>query len=192
MPTYNPRRLCRPEVLRALNGWDLEELLTPYAAFLAPHGVTLPLDGRDAPLKYTALAQLLLEPERGMPAELVDALYFIDELATPSGMEALLAAGLAKGIYIPQCLEVTPADVALKFWIKDRALVERVHAEMAVERLRTFQYFQPADHAVPELPGDWRARSEAVEQELTECFHSRRRGRYARIITDERPDRLWL
>ena len=31
-----------------------------------------------------------------------------------------------------------------------------------------------------------------MEQEFNECFHSRRRGRYARIFVDERPDRLWL
>ena len=192
MSTYNPRRLCRPDILRAIDSDCLCELLAPHADVLAGHGITLPLAGRDAPLKYVALAELLMAPERGMPADLVDAMYFIDELATPSGIETLEAAGKARGIRIPQFIEVTPAEIALKFWLLDRQLVQRVHAEIAVERLRSFEYFQANVTGVPDFAGPMAPKLRPLEEELNEAFHARRQGRYARILADEQQDCVWL
>lgn len=65
----------------------LGALLAPHAEYLSAHGVTLPLEGREAPLRIMALAQLLIAGDPGMPRELTDALYFIDEMATPNGIE---------------------------------------------------------------------------------------------------------
>jgi hypothetical protein len=192
MSSYNPQRLCRPDILRAIDARYLEELLSPHAEVLRRHGITLPLAGREAPLKYLALAQLLIAPEKGMPAELVDALYFIDELATPTGIEALEAAGAAKGIRIPKFIEVTPAEIVLKFWLLDPQVVQRVHAEIAARRLRSFEYFQPETPDLPQLAGCGAVAIHAMESELNESFHARRRGRYARILTDEQKDRMWF
>ena len=58
-----------------------------------------------------------------MPRDLLDALYFIDELAVPSGLEALEAAAKAKGIRLTHYLDVTPAEVALQLWLRDRKLL---------------------------------------------------------------------
>jgi hypothetical protein len=192
MSTYNPRRLCRPDILRAIDSDYLDELLVPHADVLARHGVTLPLAGRDAPLKYMALAQLLMSPERGMPPDLVDAMYFIDELATPAGIDALEAAGAAKGIHLSNLFEVSPAEIALKFWLLDRQLVQRVHAEIAVQRMRSFEYFQPEAPGLPDLMGPVAPRLRDVEQDLYGAFHVRRHGQYARILADEQKDCIWF
>lgn len=192
MSAYHPRRLCRPDVLRAIDGRCLEELLAPYASFLGAHGVTLPLVGREAPWKYLALAQLLIAPPQGMPQELVDALYFIDELSTPKGTEALTSAAAAKGIRLETYLEVTPAEIVLRLWLADRALAERVHAEMAVDRLRSFTYFQSQTQKQPALPADLASPLDAMEQELKTAFHARRHGPHAKIVVGRQADCLWL
>jgi hypothetical protein len=192
MSTYHPRRLCRPDVLRAIDVRCLEGLLAPYATFLAAHGVTLPLGGREAPLKYLTLAQLFIAPPQGMPQGLVDALYFIDELSTPKGTEALTSAAAAKGIRLDSHLELTPAEIVLRLWLTDRTLVERVHAEMAVDRLRSFTYFQSQTKKQPALPGNLAPQIRAMERELNAAFHSRRYGPYAKILLDRQADCLWL
>lgn len=191
MATYNLRRFSQPEILRAIDSRFLEQLLAPYEAYLAHRGVSLPLAGREAPLKYQALSRLFVAPDRDMPRELLDALYFIDELAIPTGLEALEAAAKAKGIRLKQYLEVTPAEVALQHWLKDRQLVERVHAELAVRRFRTFDYFQPTTEEVPELPSELDKRIKGMEAEMNECFHAKYRGRYARILLDVQDDSVW-
>lgn len=189
MGTYNLRRLCRPEILRAIDSRYLEELLAPYERYLGEHGVALPLSGREAPLKYLALVKLITAPPEDMPRELFDAFYFIDELATPSGLKALEDAAKAAGTPVPRSFcEVTPADVTLQVWLRNRPLLERVHAEMAVQRFRSFEYFQSEAPKAAELPGSLPARIRAVEAELNDCFQARRRGRYARIIVDQRED----
>ena len=192
MATYHLRRLSRPDQLRAIDSRYLEQLLTPFSAFLAVHGVTLPLRCREASLKYTALAQLLLSPPTDTPGELLDAFYFINELATPLGIEALEAAANAVGIGLHQYLDVTPAEIVLQVWLAHRPLVERVHAEMAIGRLRTFEYFQPEAAKTPQLADVPNATLRAMESELNECFRARRRGRYARILLSETEDTVWL
>ena len=166
--------------------------LAPHAASLAAHGITPPLRDRNAPLKYTALAQLLISPEKGMPNELVHALYYIDELATPSGLDALEAAARPLGLWVDPHFDVPAAEGVLRLWLRDRALVERVHAEMAVRRMRSFEYFQAAGDEPPALPTPLATRLKRMEEELLDCFHQKRRGRYARVLVDERPDVLWL
>ena len=192
MGTYNLRRLCRPDILRAIDSHYLGALLAPHAAYLANHGVTLPLEGREAPLKYMALAQLLLCPDERMPRELVDALYFIDEMATPSRVETLLSAARARGIRWHSFLDLTPAEVVLQLWLIDRRLVERVHAELAVRRFRAFDYFQAQSRALPRVPAGLPDKVQALEAELNDCFRQRGYGRYARIHLEEQEDSVWL
>jgi hypothetical protein len=192
MATYNLRRLCRPDLLRAIGSKHLGALLAPHAAYLASHGITLPLEGRDAPLQYVALAQLFLAPDEAMPRELIDALYFIDEIATASGVEALLQAAKARGIRWHTCVEMTYAEVVLEMWLMDPHLVERVHAELAVRRHRAFDYFQAHSPRVPGIPTGLAAKLQALEVELNDCFHDRGYGRYTRIHHDEQDDSLWF
>jgi hypothetical protein len=192
MVTYNLRRLARPDQLRAIDSKYLEQLLSPYDTFLAAHGVALPIAGRDAPLKYLALAQLLLSPPADMPCEPLDAFCYIDELATPMGVEALESAMRAAGIHVHQCLEVTAAEIVLQVWLANRSLVERVHAEMAIGRLRSFEYFQPASLDAPELADLSVATLRTMEAELNDCFRDHGRGRYARIMVSEAEDSVWL
>ncbi len=194
MSTCSLRRLGSPDQLRSIDARYLNELLSPYRAFLEKHGITLPLGGRDAPLKYIALVQLLLAPPEDMPADFSDAVYYIDGLATPSGIDALEAAAKAAGIsvWLERHLDVTPAEIVLKLWLKNRPLVERVHAEMTLGRLRSFEYFQPDSVETPFLDELPKATVQAMETELNQCFYVRRRGRYARILLSETKGNVWL
>jgi hypothetical protein len=170
----------------------MESLLAPYSEYLARHGITLPLAGRDSPLKYIALSQLFLAPDDGMPPELAEALYFIDELATPSGIEALDNLARSKGKLLSWKLEIVPAEVVLHYWLADPAMVRTVHAQMAVARFRSFEYFQAIGDEIPQFDTLPDAKIREIETELNEEFHARRCGRYARIFLDQQEDSVWL
>lgn len=93
---------------------------------------------------------------------------FIDELATPSGLEALSAQAKAVGLRLCDGFEPPPADIALQVWLHDRRLVERVHAELAVRRLRAFRFFRPMTPAV--AIHDLDVRFAAMAEDLQACF----------------------
>jgi hypothetical protein len=186
------QRLCRPDILWAIDPRALEQLLAPHATYLAARGVTLPLRDREAPLKYHALVRLVLTPDKEMPQELLEALYHIDELATPAGVEALDSAAQVQGIATHQYLDVTPAEIVLQFWLAHRPLVEHVHAELAVSRLRTFEYFQPESEQAPKLVGALEPKIRLMEAELNDTFQAKGRGRYAYIIASAEGGQLWL
>jgi hypothetical protein len=179
------RRLCRPEILRKIDVRLLDRLLAPHRTYLATRGVALPLE---SPTNTDALTQLFTTPDSKMPSELIDALYFIDDLATPSGLEALRAQ--TAGLSLWDHGEPAPADVALRVWLHDRNVVERVHAELAVRRLRAFRFFRTTTPAT--TIQDLDVRFDALAEELRGCFAQRGRGRYARIITSRQDDSMWL
>ena len=62
----------------------LEAFLHPFSQYLFHRGFTFAPDllgGFD----YDALATILMTPDEGVPREMVDALYFVDEMADDQG-----------------------------------------------------------------------------------------------------------
>jgi len=115
-----------------------------------------------------------------VPGELLDALYYIDELATPSGLDALLTAAEDAGLSVGK--GVTPAEVALQLWLADRGLVERLHAQHRTHRHRSFTYFQTDRQSTPEELSPSHDQLRRLERALDQSFESKRRGRGTRIF----------
>ena len=121
---------------------------------VAPFGqkgaAALQVKARD--LDLVALSRVLMNPDEHMPPRLVDALYFINELATADGMDALAAAASAKGLVLEAGPTATPADVAVEVWLKSPQLLEEQHAVpafgQAVGRGQPGQTAADDDHVV--------------------------------------------
>ena len=146
-------------------------LLLPHLAYFADRGLVLSsTDGAD--INYQALAEILLNPDDAMPPLLVDALYHVNEMATSEGMDALLDAAAANGVQLDSGGEMTPADVAVQVWLKDRDLFERQHAEQFLCRRRSFESFQSHDSTgrPPELSTEALA---GLERDLDDWFGGR-------------------
>ena len=90
-------------------------------------------------------------PDADTPKDLADALYIINEMATPKGMDGLLEEAKAKEISLDGHTEQSPADIALHVWLHDRDLVERKHAEQFITRKRSFEYYQTEADPVPQF-----------------------------------------
>jgi hypothetical protein len=91
MATYALRRFSCPETLKAIAAKRLLAFLKPHRSFLQTRGVTLPQSAKDGDLDYEELTKVFMTPDLKTPKGLIDSLYFVDEMATPEGMDALLA-----------------------------------------------------------------------------------------------------
>jgi hypothetical protein len=204
MSTFTLRRFTSQETLKSIRADNLLSLLGKHGAYFASRGVTLdaragedrtaaPVDGE---IDYEGIAQVLMTPEEATPRELVDDLFFVDEMATPEGMEALREeiAKLAPAERKP--LEFgpapTPADVAVIVRLHAPAILERTHAEILLSSKRSFHYFQPANgNSKPfTKPTDKQLRS--LEAVFDDFFDKMKRGRNSKIYVFERPEEVWL
>jgi hypothetical protein len=165
-------------------------LLLPYSGYFAGRGLDLsPTDGAET--NYQALADILLNPDDAMPPPLVDALYFVNEMATLEGMDDLLNASAAAGIELDSGAEMTPSDVAVQVWLKDRSLLERKHAEQFLCRPRSFESFQSYEGAgrAAQPTGESLA---ALEADLDDWFETKKRGRGSRVFAYPRDGEVWF
>lgn len=216
MSTFTLRRFTNQETLKSIQKDNLLSLLDQHKAYFARRGVTLAATGSvlrvaeatgtygksvarsEEPdeLDYEGIAHVLMTPDETTPRELVDDLFFVDEMATPEGMDALREeiAKLPPAQRKP--LELgpapTPADVAVIVRLHAPAILESKHAETLLSSKRSFQYFQPANgNANPfTRPTDKQLRT--LEAVFDDFFDQMKRGRSSKISVFERPDEVWL
>ena len=182
MATYNLRRFSNPETLKQVARRDLLGLLAPHAAYFAGRGLKLPKRASDGDLDYERLVEVFMTPGSDTPPALANALFLVDEMATPEGMDGLLDEARILGIRLGDGDRLTPADVAVRVWLQEPYVLEQKHAEQFLIKRRSFEYFQTDSESVPEffLPSQETVR--ALEAELDEWFKDKKRGCGARVF----------
>lgn len=192
MATFRLLRFSAPRVLQAIDRTRLLTFLRPFRAFFLGRGVALPYPAAPEPVPIDRLIGVFMTPDESTPAALVDALYHVDGMATEEGMSALLTAAREAGIRIDAGDDVTPADVAVQVWLRDRALLERKHAEQYLTNPRSFEYFQAAADEPPVFRAPAPEALGALEGALNDWFAAHKRGRTARVFVFERADGAWF
>jgi hypothetical protein len=189
MATFQLRRFSNPEVLRAIAPRRLLEFLEPYRAFFEGRDFALPRALSPGAIDYEALVDLFMDPASGLPKDLLDALFLVDEMATPQGMDALLDTA---GLSLDEEDEDSPADIAVQVWLLDRPLLESKHAEQFLVRPRSFECYQtgrakvpPFSLPTPDVCGD-------LKRDLDDWFEGKKRGRGARVFVYPREDGVWF
>ena len=142
MSTFSLKRFSEPSVLKAIARAELLRLLAKHSDYIRARGVNLPPARGDVEINYVGLAKVLMSPDTDTPPELANALYFVHEMATPDGMDALLDECERRGISLALPDNASAADVAVRVWLRDPLIVERKHAERQVIQKRSFEYFQ--------------------------------------------------
>lgn len=191
MTTFSLRHFSSPRALRGVQPKFLRSLLGRYADYFTARGVDV-LGSADERLNYDAIAAVLMAPTEGTPADLVDDLYYVDDMATRDGMDALVEAVTRAGYELEGDI-ATPYDVAVQVRLRWPAIIERKHAEHAlVHRRRTFEYLQ----ARPGTESSFRSPTadgiREVEAFLSTRFHALKRGNACSVFVFERPDGVWI
>jgi hypothetical protein len=90
MATYNLRRFAHADGLKAIARKHLLALLKPHKSYFDSRGLTLPPPSASDGLDYDQLVNVLMNPGADTPKSLLDALFFVHEMATPECMDTLL------------------------------------------------------------------------------------------------------
>jgi hypothetical protein len=188
MATYRLRHFSRPETLRAISQSKLREFLTPHHEFFAQHG--LDVSTADTDLDLEVLSGLFMDPVPDTPGELINALVYVDEMATPEAMDSLLAEIVGVDLGIVDRDEMTPADLAIHVWIADRNIIERKHAEFGLILPRSYDHFQSGKPKPMKKLGN--KALVAMEEDLDRWFEKHNRGRGAKVTMFYKIDGVWL
>lgn len=181
------RRFSRPQTLQAISPPLLRAFLAPYRDFLAGRGVEV-----EEEIDPEALAAVFLEPGPDTPDPLLDALFFVDELALPELFDDLLARAQEAKLELPDSDTMSPADLAVRVWLADPVVLERLHAERDLVRPRTFRSYLSTTPALPPLPTIHPEQITALEADLNLWFETHKRGRGTRVFPFLRDEGLWL
>lgn len=187
MATYKLRRFSKPEVLKRLKPELLSEFLNAHREALETRGVM----GTSADdLDYEQLVNIFMHPNEG-DEELAEALYVVDEMATASGMDALMKAAELAGLSL--CFhDDSPTEVALRFWLHHREILERKYAESLLTRVRSFESCQARTHPPPDYQPPSPEVVRALEADLDTWFEAKNRGTGSKLYSFPRPDAIWF
>lgn len=175
MGTLNLRRFSKPELLRKIDKNHLITFFKPYSTYLSRRGVTLPSIGDKNGLDYETLSEILLSPNPSTPAELAEALYYVNEMSTPEGFDLIQDAIAETNLDMQISEEAAFADLALQVWMKDRNIIERLHAQQYLLRPRSFEYFRCTKRPVPEFEKPSDKTIAALEDDMNRWFAKKRR-----------------
>ncbi len=134
------RRFTKPNLLRAVQRTLLETFLSRFHDDLAADGLEPPDTALPDGDYYDALVNLLLAPE-SLPGALNEALFAIDEMATPEGQERLEKAVTENGLQVNWAANSSREEIALQVWLAAPELLTAAHNQQRMQRLARFEYF---------------------------------------------------
>lgn len=191
MATFRLHRFANPSTLKAIQSRYLLELLSPHEAYFTRRGLHL-----GDPLDYAQLSDILMSPDQGGPARLVDDLYYVHELADGAGADELLAAVIAwekrTGTPAQFPRDLTPAEFAIRVRLIVPEVLERCCAARSLHRRRAFEYFQSMVCPGAAAPMLSACQLRALEEDLNDRLEMLRRGRGCRIAYYDVEDGMWL
>jgi hypothetical protein len=187
MATFRLRKFSHPDALRAIAPARLTTFLRQYMEYFRGRGVALPEDGA---LDYEQLVSVLMNPDDDVPAQMVDALYFVHEMADNDAMEQLLSAARTRGLDLDLGDEPTAADVAVTVWLAAPDLLQELHAESYVMRPKSFEYYSGATRRKRRFP-DYRKEILAdVAARLDIWFVEQKRGDGSKVFIFPHGDKV--
>lgn len=192
MPNFRLRRFSSPATLRAIAPGRLLRFLEPFRAYFHERGVAIPQHEGSVRIDYNGLIRLFLSPDQRPPTELLDALYFVDEMATPHGMDVLLGVAELRGLKLECSLDLTPADVAVEVWLADRELLEREHAQLYLSKPRSFDYYHTDQPSPPPFMFPAPSILASLERDLGEWFARKKRGNITKVFAYPRDDEVFF
>lgn len=125
--------------LKAVRRDLLARFLDQFQAELEARGLGLGSELDDADY-YQSLIRLLMAPE-WLPDGLNEALFAVDEMATPEGREQLeraLGPGRSETVISP---DSSDEDAVVQAWLAEPQLLAQLHNRQRLARLSSFEYF---------------------------------------------------
>jgi hypothetical protein len=143
MPTYNPKQLGEPEVIREINPTVLCAFLKPFEGYLRTRGLEVKEPSRIDNAAIEKLVDILINPTMKTPQRLLHAVLYVEEMSTPLAADSLLKLALQAGMPFGEDGDHTLADIVMQVWLFDPKMVEAQHAWQTWKTPRRMECFQP-------------------------------------------------
>lgn len=141
-------RLSRPGVLESIAPERLFALLQPFSDFFGKRSV--PIESPES-LDCNAVMREITNADRETPADLLDAISLIDELANTVAVELLLDRVPSQSLGLEQGGEHSAADIVTAAWLSQREKLVQTHALSRLKRARSYDYFQSSQTKGPKF-----------------------------------------
>jgi hypothetical protein len=188
MATLKLGRTSNPDILKRIEPQRLVRFLLPHRECLLRRGVSL-----DQPaIDYEKLASISMSPDEGLPSEMINALFMVDVLADEDAMERLLDAAQKRGVVLELGDNPAPADVAIELWLTERSALEEAHAEVAIHRVKRFEYYSGGERRRRNFPARTPEQLTEVAERLKDWFAEKKKGATAAIFIFESKDKLHI
>jgi hypothetical protein len=189
MATFRLRKFSHPDALKAISPARLVKFLRPYEGYFAARAVALPEDGD---LDYEQIVSVLMNPDEDVPATMVEALYFVHEMADNDVMEGLLAAARTRHLELDLGEEPTAADVAVAVWLVAPDLLQEMHAESYVARPKSFEYYSGATRRRRSFPQHKKEKLAEIAERLDIWFIEHKRGDGTKVFVFPHGEKVFL
>jgi hypothetical protein len=191
MATFNLRKFSEPDRLKTIKPARLIAFLRPYDDYLSSRGFRLPASSDDE-IDYESLANILIHPDDSVPRQMVDALYFVHEMAADEQMDELLEAAKQHQLPLDGDQDNSPADVAIQIWLTAPDLLQEKHAEARAIRQKNFAYFAGRDGGPRSFPKANPNVLRYLERSLDGWFKEHRRGEGSRVFVFDHGRKVWI
>lgn len=186
------RKFLQPEFFHQVDPEVLNRWLQPARDCLRVRGVHLTEPGAAGGLDLDRLALVFLEPPPDFPENLLESIWLVRELASEEGMDAILRIFPGRGCAFDPGSRPTPAEVAIRAWLVNPALLEEVHLLHERTRPRAFQYFSTNVSPVPAFTGLTPERLAGLERRLNGFHEAWQRGRGTRVFVVPEAGSWWF
>lgn len=189
MATFKLRKFSHPDALRAISPARLVKFLRPYEGYFTARAVALPEDGD---LDYEQLVGVLMNPDEDVPARMVEALYFVHEMADDNVLEGLLSAARTRHLELDLDDEPTAADVAVAVWLAAPDLLQEMHAESYVARPKSFEYYSGATRRRRSFPQYNKEKLAEIAARLDLWFVEHKRGDGTKVFVFPHGEKVFV
>ncbi len=178
MATYSLNKFAQPDVLKNIQEDRLLQFLSPHSVYLEERGFKLQKNG-SGQIDYDMLCRVLMQPTEGIPPNMVDALYFVQEVADDEMYDELLEMAKTGNVTVPA--DASPADLAVLLWLKDPELIKKPHAEALMMKPKGFISFQ-SEKAKGKKLAISDANIAALESLMDLWFEQNKRGKGCKVL----------
>jgi hypothetical protein len=180
-------RLSRPGVLESIAPERLFALLHPFADFFA--GQSAPITSPNS-IDCQAVIRAITQSDRDTPADLLDAICLIDDMAKTSAVDLLLERVPGDSIGLERGGKHSKADIVTAAWLSARERLLQIHALSRIKRVRSFDYFQANQTTAPKFVTPTQESLQQLERDIDSWHVERFRAQGTKVEIFENADEV--
>jgi hypothetical protein len=189
MASFRLKRFCDVAVLKNIDFRLLSLFLQPHKDYLT--GCGLQWADEASEFDYDGLARILMSPTVDAPEDMLDALYFVDNLSDAETFDRILGEAIEAGLEVSNP-DISPQDLTIIVWMKKPEILERVHAEHFSVKQRKYVSYFCAEAEIPDMPPITEPIQAALEFDLNESYETKKKGRGTKVFPFVRENGVWF